>query len=99
MTSPVKYIEACGFIHPIQVTTRNPASVALAFSFSTFNPELVRAAFGKHLRFSNDGVFVYRMAADRAARVDTSKKTVLLVSGRAAVRKLVSVSKKNAQEN
>lgn len=95
---PIAFVRSCGFTNPVQVPTRNSSRVALAFSFDSFSPEQVRAAFGRHLRFSNDGVFVFRMAPDRAARVCTEQRTVLLVSGKKAVRKLVKVSRQNAQE-
>ena len=92
----IAYVARIGFVDPIPISTKNSSNFVLAFSFASFDPVKVRQEFGKHLKFSNDGLFIFKMAPDRAARVNTEKKTLLLVSGRNSVNKLVKRRKKHA---
>lgn len=97
--SPVLYVESIGFSNVSTLKTKNPPSVVKAFAYEDFNPEWVRSSLGKPSSYSHNGVFVFRLSKERAVRVNTSRKTVLLVSGKSMVRKLMKVSKLYAKES
>lgn len=95
----MEYVTQLGFISPRQIPTKNDSSVVLAYHFEGFDAAKVRAGLGRHHSHTPDGVFVFRMSADRAARINVSKQTLLLVSGRDGVRALLkTVKKQHAKE-
>ena len=95
ITNGILYLVGIGFTQPTNVKTKNSSKVALAYSYKGFDPEKVRSSIGKPSRHSADGVFVFRISAEQAIRVNTTKQTILLVSGRYAVRVLMEATKKN----
>ena len=71
-----RYTERLGFsgLEPLPVKNK---SLLRAFRYEAFDAVQVRAALGKSTKH-RQSLFVFRIARDKAVRVDTVKKQILL---------------------
>lgn len=82
----IRYIEAQGFAGTKEIQRR--ANVA-EFSYKSFNPKITNKTLGRSTKHA-ENLFVFKLSASRAIRVNTKRRKVWLGNGKDMVKKFLN---------
>jgi hypothetical protein len=87
----VEFVQSLGFAGVVEVEEqRYDPSRYLCFRYSSFDPPTVRSVLGRPIAHTSVGLFVFSIAKDKAVRVDTKKRTLMLGNGAKSVQQFLS---------